>query len=269
LRFQLYFTKLIQNDWETMKKHINFTLLFVFLCSNGSIKITDQEILRIYNAFIKINHTDEYKLRYVPLPMHKNNLPWKWEGKDFPRIISLLEFERFVKSNNISSEKGLAINGLSDPEWYYLPTQILVDINYEKDPNKFDLQTLDLKEKDFDFVMANQTLEHVYDPVLCLKNIYKHMSPGGILYFNVPTNGIPHSTPFHHFTGFTPAGVGTIVKAAGFKILSIGQWGNLEYLKKLFETNSWIDYQALKNPGINDFKCPIITWIFAIKPHHE
>ena len=148
---------------------------------------------------------------------------------------------------------------------YYLPTQELVITEYKKDTNKYDLQTLDLEEKDFDFVIVNQTLEHVYDPVLCLKNIYNHMKPGGILFFNVPTNGIPHSIPFHHYTGFTPVGVGVIVKAAGFRILSIGQWGNLEYLKKLFETNSFTDYRALRNPGINDFRCPIITWIFAIK----
>ena len=52
---------------------------------------------------------------------------------------------------------------------------------------------------------------------------------------------------------------------AGFKILSIGQWGNVEYLKIMFESNSWPDYRKLKNPGINDVNCPIITWIFAVK----
>ena len=265
-----------------MKKAIYLVLIFIFLFTQGSNeskmygdvsnkivtknqKITDQEIMEIYNQFIKINYNNEYKLRYVPLPMHKNNLPWQWKNKDFPRIISLLEFERFVLANNISSQKALAINGAADPEWYYLSTKKIVSTNYAKNPAKYDLQTLDLEEKDFDFIMANQTFEHIYDPVLCLKNIYNHMRPGGILYFNVPTNGIPHSTPFHHYTGFTPAGIGAIVKAAGFEILSIGQWGNLEYLIKAFKTKSFLDYRALKNPGFNDFGCPIITWIFAIK----
>ena len=93
------------------------------------------------------------------------------------------------------------------------------------------------------------------------------MRPGGILYFNVPANSIPHDTPFHHFTGFTPVGVGAVVKAAGFEILHIGQWGNVGYLKKMFETHKFLDYRAVENPGLNDFNCPIIAWVFAKKPN--
>ena len=184
--------------------------------------------------------------------------------RDFARVIAVLEFENFVTSNNISAHKGLAING-TDPEWSYLPECAITSIDYEKDPVNYDLHTLNLPEKDFDFVMVNQTLEHVYDPICCLKNIYDHMVPGGILYLNVPANNIPHSTPFHYYTGYTPTGLGAVVQAAGFEILSIGQWGNLEYLKKMFETNDWPDYRALQNPGKNDINCPIITWIFAKK----
>jgi len=82
-----------------MKKSIKVTLICIFLLIHGSTeshsyevtnkiiknkKITDQEILEIYNTFVKSNNNQEYKTRYVPLPMHKNNLPWKWENKDFP-----------------------------------------------------------------------------------------------------------------------------------------------------------------------------------------
>ena len=58
------------------------------------------------------------------------------------------------------------------------------------------------------------------------------MRKGGILYFSVPANNIPHETPFHYYTGITPTGAGAMVRAAGFKILSIGQWGNFGYIKK-------------------------------------
>lgn len=103
------------------------------------------------------------------------------------------------------------------------------------------------------------------NPIKCLENIYDYMAPVGILYLNVPANNIQHGTPFHHYTGFTLVELGALVKSAGFKILSIGQWGNLEFLKKMFETNCWPDYRQFNNPGLNDMNCPCITWIFATK----
>jgi SAM-dependent methyltransferase len=244
------------------------TLLCFFTTTNincsGIRKLTDKDIQEIYATFIKPNLNEEYQQRYVPLPVAKNNKTWRWEGKDFPRVIAILEFERFIQANNISCEKGLAINGL-DPEWYYISAKKIISTNYDLEPKNHDLYTLNLNEHDFDFVMANQTLEHVYDPIQCLENLYKHMRPGGILYLNVPSNSILHSLPFHFFTGYTPVGVGAVVQAAGFKILSIGQWGNLEYLTKMHSTLSWPEYRELQNPGYNDLNCPVITWVFAEK----
>jgi len=244
-------------------------LVTVIACYTAIIfstqKITVKDIHEIYNTCIKSNMNDEYKFRYSNLPLEKNNDFWPWKDKDLPRVIALLEFEKFVKENNISYQKGLAINGI-DPEWHHLPSKEITHISYETDPIKYDLHSLNLPDKDYDFVMVNQTLEHVYDPIRCLENIYKHMSTGGILYFNVPSNTIPHDTPIHYYTGYTPVGLGVLVKLAGFKILSIGQWGNSEYLKMMHGTNSWPDYLQFAYPAVNDLEhCPVISWIFAIK----
>lgn len=228
-------------------------------------RMTDYDIEDVYNTYIKPYINNEYILRYVPLPLKKNNLPWKWEGKDFARVIALLEFERFVEKNKICFKKALSINSDNDPEWYYVSALRVESIDYEKHPNVYDLHVLNLPSKDYDFVMVNQTLEHVYDPICCLQNIYDHMCPGAILYLNIPVQSIPHNTPFHHYTGFTSTGLGMMVKAAGFNILSIGQWGNVEYVTKMYQSHSWPDYRKLANPGINDFTCPVIAWIFAKK----
>ncbi len=244
--------------------YFSINLFLIILPIKATNFISDVNINEIYFNFVKPNYTDEYKNRYVPLPLYKNNLPWRWEGKDLPRVIALLEFERFISTHNIRSTKGLAINGL-DPEWHCLPCETIFQTDYETNPEAYDLHTLNLPDKDFDFVMVNQTLEHVYDPIRCLENIFNHMAPGGILYLNVPANNIPHSTPFHYYTGFTPVGLGAVVQSAGFKILSIGQWGNFEYLNKMFATKSWPDYRQFTNPGLNDINCPCITWIFAMK----
>ncbi|MEX0849082.1 MAG: methyltransferase domain-containing protein [Candidatus Dependentiae bacterium] len=222
----------------------------------------------IYERFVKPNYTHEYTYRYDPLPIAKNNKAWRWEHKDFPRVIALLEFERFVQENQCFSVKGLAING-KDPEWAYISHQHVSVINYSHNPEKYDLHVFELDEHDFDFVMVNQTFEHVYDPIRCLKNIFKYMKPGGILYFNVPTTSIPHETPYHFYTGFTPVGIGAMLQEAGFELLSIGQWGNFEYLKKAFETQGFPDYRMLSNPGINHMHCPIIAWAFARKPENN
>lgn len=249
-------------------KPITHSLFFLGLLFNylqGVEPLSNQDIDEIFKEFVKINYTEEYKHRYDKLPMEKNNLQWRWEGKDFSRVIALLEFERFITENNLTSVKGLAING-KDPEWDYLPYQVLYFIDYDADPINHDLHTLNLNDKDFDFAMLNQTLEHVYDPIRCLKKVYEHMRPGGILYLNVPANNIPHSTPFHYYTGITPVGLGAMAKAAGFKILNIGQWGNLEYTQRMYSAYGWPDYTEFKNPGYNDIMHPIITWIFAIKP---
>jgi SAM-dependent methyltransferase len=229
-------------------------------------KLSDSEIREIYETYVKINQTEEYAHRYTPFPIDKNTNPeWPWEGKDLSHVMTLFEFERFIKENKIVSKKALAINGHNNPEWDLIPHESLFITEYETDPEKYDLHTLNLPEKNFDFVAVHQTLDHVYDPLRCLKNIYEHMKSGGILYINALTVCIPHMTPFHYYTGFTPTGLGVLIKLAGFKILSIGQWGNLEYINKMFETYDFPDYRALSNPGFNQIEHPVVTWAFAQK----
>jgi glycosyltransferase involved in cell wall biosynthesis/2-polyprenyl-3-methyl-5-hydroxy-6-metoxy-1,4-benzoquinol methylase len=44
----------------------------------------------------------------------------------------------------------------------------------------------------FDAVLISEVLEHVLDPLTCLKTATKHLAPGGILYISVPATPIPH-----------------------------------------------------------------------------
>lgn len=226
-------------------------------------RIAPEVIEEMYEKYIKSYYTEEYKNRYVPLPLEKNNKKWKWEGKDFPRVIAVLEFERYVSKYNFDIDKLLAINGSSDPEFEHLLGRIktIYESNYEVDQVRGDLHSLDLPVKDFDFVMVNQTLEHIYNPQQCLKNIKKHMKDGGYLYVNVPACNAPHSEPFHFFTGYTPMGLAAVAHQVGFKILEIGQWGNAEYLVKLWTRQpGWSDYTQLNTPGKNELDNPVITW---------
>lgn len=223
------------------------------------------QVQEIYDRFVKVNDCNDYRNMYVPLPMEKNNRIWKWEGKDFPRVIALLEFEKYVTLNKLKFEHAMCINGDDDPEYEYVDCARKTVINYKDDPIRHDLHTLDIECSDFDFAMLNQTIEHIYDPIRCLTNICAHMRKGGIIYANVPVINSPHDVPYHYYTGIQPVGLGIMVHLAGFEILSIGQWGNLEYLNILFNVPWWADYRMMKNPGLNDFTRPVITWCFARK----
>ena len=226
-------------------------------------RIPHEKIQELYETYVLKNYTDFYKTKYVPLPVHKNNKRWKWEGKDFPRVISLLEFETYVEKYNFKIKDLLLFNGNEDPELDYLENRIenTYNVNYEEDTVNNDLHSLNLPKKDFDFVCLHQTLEHVYNPYQCLNNIYNHMCEGGYLYVNVPACNAPHSEPYHYFTGYTPTGLAAIAYQAGFKILEIGQWGNIEYMIKLWTRNpGWSEYRELQNPGLNEIHNPVITW---------
>jgi SAM-dependent methyltransferase len=225
---------------------------------------SNDEIHEIYNKHVKINYNNEYYNKYVPTPLHLNNKKWRWEGKDVPRIPALLEFKEYSEKYNFNFEKVLSFNGDEDPEYEYINAKQIINYEYYADTVNHDLHTLNLKEHDFDFIMINQTIEHLYNPVLCIENIYKHLRSGGIFYANVPANNIPHGVE-HYYTGITPLGLALMTKSAGFEILEIGQWGNLDYLKHIFDKNNWGDYTYSNLPFYNDINCPLITWVLAKK----
>jgi SAM-dependent methyltransferase len=230
--------------------------------------LSHDKIIELYERFIKTNYTEEYKTRYVPLPTYKNNKKWRWEGKDFPRVIALLEFERYIEKYNFQISDLLIFNGQDDPEIEYLGNRIktLHNFDYMADTVNYDLHQLKLPRTDYDFVCLHQTLEHIYNPYQCLTNIYNHMKTGGYLYVNVPACNAPHSEPFHHFTGFTPVGLVAISDQVGFNVLESGQWGNEEYLVKLWTRQpGWSDFTQLQNPGINEIQNPVITWVLLQK----
>ena len=227
--------------------------------------LTESEIEHIYKHLVAVNSGSEYANRYSKLPLSQNNRKWKWEGKDFPRIISLLEFAGMVNRHHLSAKNLLTFTTDDDPELEYLSYENHYNFNYGDDIPNYDLHTLKIPQHNYDFVMLNQTLEHLYNPFLCLDNVFSCLSPGAFAYVNVPTINIPHSTPYHFYTGYTPTGLGCVFQSCGFEILEIGQWGNKEYIDKLFKTQGWPDYRALKSYQ-NDFNNPVICWILARKP---
>lgn len=228
--------------------------------------LSSNEIRYLYATYLDRCHNSGLFNKYDNFPYERNKHEWwNWLGKDFPRVISLLEFEEYAEKYGFNPHKLMTINGKNDPENLYIKSDEKVDIEYSSNPVAYDLHTMSLPSKDFDFILLNQTVEHLYNPHVCFKTLNNHLNLGGLLYVNVPSINIPHDTPYHHYTGITPMGLICLFSDNGFEILEAGQWGNEEYVTKLFSSKNWPDYTMLKDPGKNEINCPVITWVLGRK----
>jgi hypothetical protein len=63
-------------------------------------------------------------------------------------------------------------------------------------------------------------------------------------------------------------GLAMMFKNAKFDIIEIGQWGNYEYINKIFQTYSWLGYDSLQRDGVvtNEERNVAQCWILARKP---
>ena len=114
--------------------------------------------------------------------------------------------------------------------------------------------------------MFHQTIEHLYNPFICLKNLHKHLKDGGYLFTSVPTINIPHLVPFH-FNGYTPMGLCMLMMSCGFNIKELGFWGNEDYINYIFKNNKWPDYKELMKNGLikNEKNKEAQCWILVQK----
>jgi hypothetical protein len=137
-----------------------------------------------------------------------------------------------------------------------------------------DLHTMDndviLEGQPFQFALVSQTLEHLYDPLVSLINVYDKLDDGGYFFTSTPCVNRPHMTPIH-FRHYTPLGFRVLLLQAGFEIVEEGQWGNLDYLLNLFHLQgmNWPSYvrgEVGSLPIKNDPERPVQVWALVRKP---
>lgn len=226
--------------------------------------LSEDEVKEIYKKFVdkpesyyRKSHDEYQKLSSIEKK--------EWFPKDFPRLASLFDFKDWVKKYNLSSVNKLISTCSSDPELKYISANQKTLCEYSPG-NEYDLHTIDLPDKDYDMIIFNQTLEHLYNPFVCMANLYDHLKPGGYLYTTVPTLNIPHMVPFH-FWGMTPMGLCSLSYSVGFNILECGYWGNINYIKYIFTNNRWPNTNDVINGGIieNEEHCQSQTWVLLQK----
>jgi SAM-dependent methyltransferase len=224
--------------------------------------LTDDEIMTLYTT--KVKHPAEYFTQYYQLPpCPVKSWNYQWQDFDFPRVHILLDFRKWIQRYNIHSTS-LAYTCEGDPELEFITRDTATYLPYPE----FDLHVISNHYTNtFDFFLFNQTLEHLQNPFIAVKSIFDTLKPGGYCFTSVPTINIPHSTPYH-YGGYNPMGLAVIFVNAGFEILEMGQWGNLEYLTTIFTSKTWVGYNTLNRNGrvSNEEGNVCQCWILARKP---
>jgi len=224
--------------------------------------LTDDELLELYTTKVKKPQSYFANLTAVP-PCPIKSWGYKWGDNDFPRVRIFLDFKAWIEKHGIRPDV-LAATCDTDPELDFIQSNTLVKLPYPK----YDLHTVSSHYRDaFDFFLFNQTLEHLQNPTVAVKSIFDTLKPGGFCFTSVPTINIPHSTPFH-YGGYNPMGLAVMFVTAGFQIVEIGQWGNLEYINHIFKQFGWVGYDTLNKNGrvTNEENNVCQCWILARKP---
>lgn len=228
---------------------------------------SEDEIVKIYEKYVLKDESYYNKSNDRYQNMSKDDKE-KFFNVDFPRVSSLFDFCDWIEKYDIKSGNSLLSTHSGDYELEYINYENISYFDYRGN-GIGDLHTINLEKKDYDFVIFNQTLEHLYNPFIGMKNLFDHIKPGGYLYTTVPTINIPHMVPFH-FWGITPIGLCMLSKSVGFDICECGFWGNYEYLGYLFTYNDWPNNDAVfdDNGKINNVDlCMSQTWILVQKPY--
>lgn len=135
-----------------------------------------------------------------------------------------------------------------------------------------DMRKLEFADDQFDFVVADQVLEHVEgDPIAAFAETVRVTKPGGYIAQTTCFFNLIHQAPTD-FWRFTPMALKLICDKTGVEPVNLGGWGN-----QLAWTYMSMGYRMSKIPenpanplyqlGMrNEKKYPICTWVLAQKP---
>jgi len=225
------------------------------------------DITKIYEESVKLPVEYFSKYETVP-PCPIKAWGYSWANHDFPRVWCVLDFRDWIEKHKIRPQH-IGYTCEHDIELEFITVNKKTCLPFPPyDLHDGDMLSARVAQEDqkFDFFLFNQTIEHLYNPMQAMKNIHSLLVPGGYVFTSVPTINIPHLTPVH-FGGFTPMGLAVLMKGAGFDVIEIGQWGNYEYIQKLFSTHQWPGYETLAHDGkvVNEERNVCQCWILCRK----
>ena len=132
---------------------------------------------------------------------------------------------------------------------------------------KIDIQDLSGFNSDqYDFVILDQVLEHVSDPVKAMREVYRILKKGGRLIVTTPFLVKIHYVPTDYWR-FSRDGLRQLLSE--YSDVVVKSWGNKEVVLNHIKTGSWPSVKEARELGIfdleNDEDLPHVVWGFAVK----
>ncbi len=129
-----------------------------------------------------------------------------------------------------------------------------------------DIHKMPYNNEEFDYVMADQVLEHVRKPWVAVKEVHRILKKNGLIIFTTCLLQHIHGVPDDYWR-FTKDGLKVLFE--DFNILMCDQNGSLEFLMLCEQGNrnkSVKDNKLLLSKAIvDDDKYPLMVWIIAKK----
>jgi SAM-dependent methyltransferase len=111
-------------------------------------------------------------------------------------------------------------------------------------------------DQEFDYALATEVLEHVFEPDFFIQEINRILRPGGLCLLTVPFMWDEHEQPFD-FGRYTSFGIRALLERHGFKIIEQRKTGGfISTLGQMFCT--YLYYTFSKNRYLYKLSLPLI-----------
>jgi SAM-dependent methyltransferase len=117
-------------------------------------------------------------------------------------------------------------------------------------------------EGTYDFIVAEQVLEHLERPVAALTNAHAMLAEDGLLLVTTPFLIRIHEYPIDCYR-WTPHGLRQLLMECGFRHVETGAWGNRRCVRANF--GEWVEYVPWRHSLRNESAYPVVVWAFAWK----
>ena len=100
----------------------------------------------------------------------------------------------------------------------------LHDNVYQKPDLEWDGRTIPLEDSSVDYALATEVFEHCPDPELVMREAFRVLKPGGMVFFSVPFLWPLHDVPHDEYR-FTPFALERHLRNAGFEQVALKPLG--------------------------------------------
>lgn len=162
----------------------------------------------------------------------------------------------------------LAVSGIEDfRECIPFKNPNITEANYPA----YDMQSLPFQNDTFDCLISDQIIEHLEDPFKAVRESRRVVKPGGLIIISSCFLNPLHPSP-NDYWRFSVAGMRSLAKRSGLKVICACGWGNRLVLTLIswssrFRRMDIPDYPSLKRrlATWNQEEFHIVTWLVARK----